>query len=131
MLNRTVSPPIKDAVDFNLSLKPNEKIVLKNNVPVYAVNAGGEEVMMLEFVFYAGNCYEQKNITAAAANSLLKNGTSKKNAFQINENFEYYGAYLNRACFNETATLTLHCLSKHLNKLFPVIREILTDSVFP
>ncbi len=131
MLNRTVSPPIKDAVDFKLTLKPYEKIVLENNVTVYAVNAGVEEVMMLEFVFYAGNCYEQKNIAAAATNSLLKNGTSNKSAFQINEHFEYYGAYLNRACFNETATLTLHCLSKHLNKLLPVIREILTDSVFP
>ena len=131
MLNRTIPPPIKDAVDFNLTLKPYEKILLKNNVPVYAVNAGVEEVMMLEFVFYAGNCYEQKNIVAAATNSLLKNGTSKKTAFEINEHFEYYGAYLNRACFNETATLTLHCLSKHLNNLLPVIREILTDSIFP
>jgi len=130
MLNRTVSPPIKHAVDFNLTLKPYDKIVLKNNAPVYAINACVEEVMMLEFVFYAGNCYEQKNIIAAATNNLLKNGTSEKTAFQINEHFEYYGAYLNRACHNETATLTLHCLSKHLNNLLPVIREILSDSIF-
>ncbi len=131
MLNRTVSPPIKNAVDLNLTLKPYEKIILKNGAPVYAINAGVEEVMMLEFVFYAGNCYEEKNIIASATNSLLKNGTSKKSAFLINEHFEYYGAYLNRACYNETATLTLHCLSKHLNKLLPVIQEILTDSIFP
>ncbi|HEV8081456.1 MAG TPA: pitrilysin family protein [Chitinophagaceae bacterium] len=131
MLNRTTPPPIKDAVDFNLTLKPYKKIILNNNAPVYTVNAGVEEVMMLEWVFYAGNCYEQKNIIAAATNSLLKNGTSKKTAFQINEHFEYYGAHLNRACHHETATVTLHCLSKHLNKLLPVIREILTDSIFP
>ncbi len=131
MLNRTQSPQIKDAVEFNLTLKPYQKIVLKNNAPVYAINAGVEEVMMLEFVFYAGNNYEQKNLVAAITNNLLKNGTSKKTAFRINEHFEYYGAYLNRACSNETATLTLHCLSKYLNKLLPVIREILTDSIFP
>ena len=131
MLNRTQNPPIKDAVDFNLTLKPYQKIVLKNNTPVYAINAGVEEVMMLEFVFYAGNNYEQKNLVAAITNNLLKNGTFKKTAFRINEHFEYYGAYLNRACSNETATLTLHCLSKYLNKLLPVIREILTDSIFP
>lgn len=130
MLNRTISPPIKNAVNLDLTLKPYEKIVLKNNVPVYAINAGVEEVMMLEFIFYAGNCYEQKNIIAAATNSLLKNGTSEKTAFQINEHFEYYGAYLNRTCHNEYATLTLHCLSKHLNKLLPVIKEILTESIF-
>lgn len=131
MLKRTVSPPIKNAVDLNLTLKPYEKIVLKNGAPVYAINAGVEEVMMLEFVFYAGNCYEKKNIIASATNNLLKNGTSKKTAFQINEHFEYYGAYLNRVCYNETATVTLHCLSKHLNNLLPVIREILMDSIFP
>ena len=61
----------------------------------------------------------------------LKNGTSTKTAFQINEHFEYYGSYLNRACHNETATITLHCLSKHLNELLPVIREMITDSIFP
>ncbi|MEO5783634.1 MAG: pitrilysin family protein [Ginsengibacter sp.] len=131
MLNRTQTPPIKDAVDFNLALKPYEKIVLKNNAPVYAINAGVEEVMMLEFVFYAGNCYEQQNLVAAVTNNLLKNGTSKKTAFEVNEHFEYYGAYLNRACHHETATLTLHCLSKYLNQLLPVIREILTESIFP
>ena len=131
MTNRTVSPPIKNAVDFNLTLKPYEKIVLKNTAPVYAINAGVEEVMMLEFVFYAGNCYEDKNLIAAITNGLLKNGTSKKTAFQINEHFEYYGAYLNRSCSNETATITLHCLSKHLNILLPVVREILTESIFP
>jgi zinc protease len=131
MLNRTQSPPITDAVDFNLKLKPYEKIVLKNDTPVHAINAGVEEVMMLEFVFYAGNSYEKQNLVAAITNNLLKNGTSQKTAFQINEHFEYYGAYLNRACHHETATLTLHCLSKYLNKLLPVIREIITDSIFP
>lgn len=130
MLNRTVSPSIKNAVDIELTLKPYEKLILKNNTPVYSLNAGVEEVMMVEFVFCAGNCYEHKNIIAAATNNLLKNGTSKKTAFQINEHFEYHGAYLNRACYNETATLTLHCLTKHLNTLLPVVREIITDSAF-
>ena len=131
MINRTIAPPIKNTVDLDLRLKPYEKFVLKNQAPVYTINAGIEEVMMLEFVFYAGNCYEKQNIVAAATNHLLKNGTSQKTAFQINEHFEYYGAYLNRVCYNETATITLHCLSKHLNVLLPVVREILTDSVFP
>lgn len=131
MLNRTNPPLIKNAVDLHLTLKPYEKIVLDNKVPAYTINAGVEEVMMVEFIFYAGNCYENKNLIASATNSLLKNGTSQKSAFRINEHFEYYGAYLNRACHNEIATLTLHCLSKHLQDLLPVIREILTDSIFP
>src|SRR6476646_5349366 len=121
MLNRAQQPPIKDAVDFDLTLRPCEKFELKNGTPVYAVNAGAEEVMMIEMVFFAGNCYESQNGVAPATNYLLKNGTSSKNAFQINEHFEYYGAYLSRSCHNETASIVLHCLSRHLNALLPVI----------
>jgi len=131
MINRTIAPPIVDAVDFKLSLKPYEKIVLKNGVEVYTINAGAEEVMMLEWVYYAGNCYEEKNLVAASANFLLRNGTSKKTAFQINEHFEYYGSYVNRACYNETASITLHTLTKHVHELLPVVREMITESVMP
>lgn len=131
MLERKIAPPIKDAVDFELALKPYELHKLSNGVSLYALNMGAEEVMMLEFVFFAGNCYESSNLVAATTNYLLKNGTSSKTAFQVNEHFEYHGAYLNRASQNETATITLHCLSKHLSKLLPVIREIITDSIFP
>jgi zinc protease len=131
MINRTIAPPIVDAVDFKLSLKPYEKYILKNGIEVYAINAGAEEVMMLEWVYFAGNCYENKNLVAASTNFLLKNGTSKKTAFQLNEHFEYYGSYVNRACYNETASITLHTLTKHLHELLPVVREMITDSIMP
>jgi predicted Zn-dependent peptidase len=131
MLQRKNAPAIVDAVDFNLHLKPYKKLVLKNGIEVYTIEAGAEEVMSLEWVYYAGNWYEDENLVAATTNFMLKNGTTSKNAFQINEHFEYYGSYLNRACHSETATLTLHCLTKHVGELLPVVRELLTDSVFP
>lgn len=131
MVNRTIEPAIKDAVDFDLKLKPYDKYVLRNGVEVYAVNAGAEEVIQLELVFYAGNWFEQKHMLAPACNFLLKNGTSKYSAFEINEFFEYYGASLGRACYNETASVTLHSLSKHLPALLPRITDLLTDAVFP
>ncbi|HEU4633175.1 MAG TPA: pitrilysin family protein [Flavisolibacter sp.] len=131
MLNRTNAPAIKDAVEFDLKLKPYEKHILNNGVEVYAIDAGAEEVLQVEWVFYAGNWFESQNLLAASTNFLLKNGTTTKSAFQINEHFEYYGSYLNRNCFNETAVITLHCLTKHLEVLLPVVREMITDSVFP
>lgn len=130
-LNRKKAPKIKDAVEFNLELKEYEKYVLDNGVEVYAIDAGAEEVLQVEWVFYAGNWFEDKNLVAASTNFLIKNGTTTKTAFQINEHFEYYGAYLNRNCQNETATITLHCLSKHLQHLLPVVEELITDSIFP
>jgi predicted Zn-dependent peptidase len=130
-VDRKIAPLIVDAVNLHLELKPYEKFTLDNGVPVYAINAGAEEVMSVEIIFFAGNSFEEKNVVAAATNFLLKNGTSKKKAFQINEHFEYYGSFLNRACYNETSTLTLHCLNKHIGELLPVVEELITDSIFP
>ena len=130
-LNRKEPPYIKDAVDFSLQLKPYEKFVLDNGVEVYSINAGAEDVLQIEWVFYAGNWFEEKNLVAASTNYLLKNGTSGKSAFQLNEHFEYYGAYLNRHCYNETSSISLHSLSRHLEVLLPVVKELINDSVFP
>ncbi len=131
MPNRKIQPDILDAVEFELKLKPYQYFTLDNGVPVYAVDAGETDVLQLEWVFYAGNCYEDKNIVAATTNYMLKNGTKSKSAFAINEHFEYYGAYLNRNCYNETATITLHCLNKHVNTLLPVVAALITESVLP
>ncbi len=131
MIDRTSAPLIKDAIEFDLKLKPYQKMVLNNGVEVYAINAGEQELLQLEIVFYAGNSYEANKGVALATNFMLKNGTSTKTAFQINEHFEYYGAYCNRSCYNETAVLSLHTLNKHLNVLLPVMREMITDANFP
>lgn len=131
MINRTVAPEITDPVNFHLRLKPYKKFTLKNGIDVYTVDAGAEELMMVEWVFYAGNWFEDKNLVAASSNFLLKNGTATKNAFAINEHFEYYGSYLNRACYNETATITLHSLTKHIGELLPVVRELISESTMP
>ena len=131
MINRKIAPGIVDAVDIKLKLKPYDYFTLDNGVPVYSIDAGAQEVLLIEWVFYAGNWYEDKNIIAATTNFMLKNGTKQKKAFAINEHFEFYGAYLNRSCFNETATITLHCLSKNLSELLPVVAEIMMDSIFP
>jgi predicted Zn-dependent peptidase len=131
MLDRTISPDIKNATEFDLKLKPYRLEKLDNGVEVYIIEAGTQEVLTLDMVFDAGNWYDTSPLVAAATNFLLINGTKEKTAFQINEHFEYYGSFLSRNCYNETATLTLHTPSKHLSELLPVIAEIMTDSVFP
>ena len=129
-MNRKNAPLIKDAVEFNLELKPYIKFTLDNGVPVYTIDAGAQEVVQVELVFYAGNWFEQQRSVAAATNYLLKNGTSTKTAFDINEEFEYYGAYCNRSCYNETAVVSLSSLSKQLPAVLPVVRDMITDAVF-
>ena len=131
MLIRTTPPKIKDPIEFDIHLPPCDKHILSNGVEVYSVNMGTEDTMMVNWVFKAGNCYEDKKTVASAVNQLLKNGTSRLSAFEISEHFEYHGAYLNKSCHNETAEISLHCLSKHINALLPVVGEIISDSIYP
>ena len=63
--------------------------------------------------------------------SCLKNGTRSKTAYEINEYFEYYGAYLSRHAGHETAELSLHCMNKHVGELLPAVAELISDSIFP
>jgi len=131
MLNRTIAPKIIDPVQFDIKLPGCQKYKLTNGIEVYAVDMGSEDVLMVNWVFSAGNWFENKKAVASATNFLLKNGTSKRNAFEVNEHFEYYGSHLNRSCYNETAEITLHTLSKHINELLPVVAELVQDAVFP
>lgn len=130
-IDRKIQPGIKLPVDFELKLPDCEVFSLSNGVQVYALNMGTEDVLMINWVFYAGNHYEEQNTVAPAANFLLKNGTSSKTAFEIEESIDFYGAYLNRACYNETSELVLHCLTRHTGELLPVVADILTEAEFP
>lgn len=131
MINRLVPPTIKDAIDYKLELKPYSFYSLDNGVPVYSIDAGAQDVLQVEIVFYAGNFFEKQKGIAAATNFMLKNGTTNRTAFELNEAFEYYGAYCNRSCYNETAVLSLHTLSKHITKLLPVMQDMLMNASFP
>jgi predicted Zn-dependent peptidase len=131
MLNRSEAPNIKDAVEYKIGLKKPDQFKLDNGVEVYNVQAGTEEVVQIEWVFKAGNWFEEKKLIASAANFLIKNGTSNKSAFEINEFIDFYGAYLNRSCYNETAVVSLHCLTKQLEHILPLVQEIFLDATMP
>lgn len=131
MPDRKTAPHIKDAVEYGIALKKPEAFTLDNGVSVYNVNAGTEEVVQIEWVFKAGNWYEKQKNISSATNFLIKNGTSNKTAYEINEFVDFYGAYLNRTCYNETAVVTLHCLTRQLEHILPVVQELFLDAVFP
>ncbi|HET9276926.1 MAG TPA: hypothetical protein VFN95_02035, partial [Flavitalea sp.] len=57
---RTVVPKIKLPVEFNVQLPPCKRFTLTNGVEVFAIDMGGEDTLMLNWVFYAGNWYEAR-----------------------------------------------------------------------
>ncbi|MFT4062375.1 MAG: pitrilysin family protein [Edaphocola sp.] len=131
MINRKVAPAIHDAVSFDYNLQPVRHEVCGNNIPLYWLNAGTQEVVQIDWVFDAGLWHEPKTAVAQAAASLLRNGTATQSALAINEAIEYYGAALKVSAGNDYTVVTLHTLTKHLAKLLPVVQEIVTQATFP
>jgi len=131
MPNRTIAPKIHDAIAYSFVLPPIQQTALQNGLPVYWLNAGVQDVIEIDWVFPAGIWFEQKPGVAQCTAALLKNGTSTKTAQEISEAFEYYGANLQVSCGNDFAILSLFTLTKHLDKLLPVVEDILTNAAFP
>jgi len=131
VLDRKVAPAIHHAVEFDYKLPPINKAALDNGLPIYWLDAGVQDVVQIDWIFPAGLWYEQSPSVAHATAGLLKNGTSKHTAEQINEALEFYGAQLKVSAGNDYSTVTLYALTKHLPALLPMVLEIITDATFP
>lgn len=128
-LNRNSEPAI--SIPDTLTFKHVEEIILKNKIPLYVLNAGTQELCKVEIVFKAGETKCKTPLVATAVNDLLDSGTKNKTAFEIAEAFDYYGAYLQTESNSDYASVKLYTLNKHLSKTLPLLKEILTEAIFP
>lgn len=130
MINRSVPPHIHDAISFELQLQQCDLQHCNNNVPLYWLRAGAQEVFEISFVFKAGIWQEPRTAVSQAVAALLKNGTHRRSSLAVNEAIEYYGASLKVSANNDWSFVTLHCLSKHVKKILPTLKEIITEAAF-
>ncbi len=129
MLNRTAQPAFKQIE--NVSFVEAKKHVLKNNIPVFVVNAGEQDLVRVEFVFKSTNWQGDKPLMPVLTNSMLTEGTHSLSAAQIAAKIDYYGAYFQPEYGYDHSALSLYSLNKYLADTLPVIKEMITGSIFP
>lgn len=129
-IDRSIAPPIHDAIEFEYRLPALNSLRLDNGIPLYWLAAGVQEVASVDFVFPAGVWQEEKPAVALAVAGLLKNGTSNRSAHAVHEALEFYGASLQVSAGDDFCIVSLYALSKDLPRLLPVVYEILTDAQF-
>src|SRR6218665_701710 len=122
-LDRKISPAFKTVEKIDM-IHATEKR-LRNNIPVYAVNAGTQEIIRIEFLFPAGMYQQQMPLQATTVNSMLEEGTSKMNAAQIADAVDFYGAFLETGVEQDYASVVFYTLNKHINATLPVVEMIL------
>ena len=107
--DRTISPEIKlfnnelEGIEF---IKPTV-FYLDNNIPLYQINIGEQDVVKIEFIFAAGSCFQDKNLTASFTNQLITEGTLNFKADKISEILDYYGAFIEKEVDRDFASLTV------------------------
>lgn len=128
-LDRKIAPQFK--VMEKADLLETSTYQLDNGKTLYYINAGSQDVCRIELIFDAGSWHQQKPLVAAATAKLLAEGTSTHSAEELANKLDFYGAYLETKADRDFATVNLYSLNKHLEETLPVLKEILTDAVFP
>jgi zinc protease len=128
-LDRKTPPQFNGVENINL-IKPEHK-QLDNGCNVYFFNSGGQDLLRIEWVFNNLRFDPKKPLLNVAVNTMLTDGTSTLTAAQIADKIDFYGAFLQVDYGYDHSQVTLYTLTKHLQATLPVIKDIITDSVFP
>lgn len=129
MLDRTIAPQFRRIENINF-IKA-EKEVLNNNIPLFKINGGDQNLVRIEFLFKNVNWNAEKPLQTAAVNAMLTEGTNNLSAAEIVSEIDYYGAFLQTDYGLDYCSVTLYSLTKHLVSTLPIVKDILTDSIFP
>ena len=122
-INRKEAPAFKQV--NNIEFLAVTKTHLDNGIEVNYINGGSQEIIKIDFIFKAGNLFQNKVLVASSTNGLLKEGTENYSAQEISEGIDNYGAFLEVENTYDTASLTLYTLNKHLNSVLPIVKEVI------
>ncbi len=129
MLDRTAAPAYRQVDQINFI--PAKEYTLDNGLRLHVVDAGEQDLVRIEFIFDNVAWQPEKPLQAFAVSSMLTDGTTQMTGAQIAEKIDYYGAFLQADYNYDNSTVTLYSLNKHLSNTLPLVRSILTDSIFP
>ncbi|QJX47231.1 insulinase family protein [Hymenobacter taeanensis] len=129
MLDRKVAPPVQPLA--SITLPAADVLLLPNGARLHILRNAAQPVIRLQAVFKAGKWYEPAPSVSLLTARMLLEGTRTRTARQIADEVAFYGASLECEQGFDRATLTLYCLSRHLEKLLPLFLDVITAPTFP
>ncbi|GJM30692.1 MAG: zinc protease [Cyclobacteriaceae bacterium] len=129
MPDRTVAPAIRQIEQ--VSIPQAQSTHLDNGIPLFYVNAGKQPVLRLEIIFKAGKLFEEYPGVSYLSGKMLTEGTAGHSASEVASFFDQLGAHIEVSPGFDKITLSIHLLSRHLPDLMPMLKEIISQPVFP
>ncbi len=128
MFDRKSQPVIK--TNEKVDITEIKKINLSQNIPLYILNSGDQEIIKIDFIFKAGKVYAENPLISEIANALSIKGTESLSSEKISNIFDFYGSYLETEIGKHEATITLYSLNKYFKETFNLLTEILFHANF-
>src|SRR5690606_3800901 len=128
-INRTKAPIFKKVSGFEVK-KPVLK-TLKNGMKIAIFNGENQDLCRFEWLFE--NPYNSDSrvvVNSTMVNTLLE-GTTGFTQSELADEIDFYGAYLIPEYQIDFTNIRLFALNKYVDKIFPIVKEILTSSTFP
>jgi len=129
ILNRKCAPPINPI--SNLAIIPAKKTELLNGIPLYYLNSGTSDLVKIEWMFEAGNWFQNSPLVAFSVNNTLIEGTENYSFLQIIQSIEYFGASVGYSVDKDNAFIYLVSMSKYLPNVLPLMEELIKRAIFP
>jgi zinc protease len=128
-LDRTTPPVLKEIGSMHIP-EPT-KYTLDNGIEVYAINAGFQELVKVEFLFRNDSYDPAQPLVNYATHRMMSEGTKNHTALQLADAIDYYGAFYETEENADFNSANLFTLNKYLGETLPHVKEILTEAVFP
>lgn len=129
MIDRTIPPPFHLVDDIHIIQATSQP--LDNGAQLHMLNAGTQDLLKIEITISAGNFYEHKGGASYFTAKMLGEGTKHYSSQELTRYIDQYGAFIDYNHGVDRMSVSLYTLSKHAEKLFPILREIITHSLFP
>ncbi len=127
-VNRSVMPALGEISPL-LLVEPS-RFYLDNNINTYVITENEIEFTRIDIVFNAGSIHQSKSLQAECTLQLLLEGTNSLTSNEIANIIDFHGAFIDTNLTKDTASLTIYSLNKHLEKLIPLLKEIITKPIF-
>lgn len=128
-IDRIQSPATKPVPDIDL--QQARKYTLDNGIEVYAISAGFQELVKVEFLYPNKPFDPLHPLRDSTTNRMLQEGTKKHNSQELADLIDYYGAFLETDENFDFCSVNLYTLNKYLAQTLPFIAELIYEPVFP
>ncbi|NSW44416.1 MAG: insulinase family protein [Bacteroidales bacterium] len=127
MKDRSIIPNIKKIIDIPI---PQVQRCSLANIPCSIITGSSQPLIKFDLSISAGEAYNDNPLVSLFTNALLIESTHKHSATEIAEMIDFLGAEIVPSNGIIYSNLTMICLSKHFNKAWDILLELISSPKF-